>query len=1424
MASAPESQDASWKAQDNVDTTNLVSNASRALQQAVDFSMSCQQPDGHWVAPVSADATFTAQYVMFKYAYSTEGLCLSPSESHAIRRWLLSDQGPDGGWSLAPGLPGNISTSVEAYLALRLLGVPRSHPDMQRAAAFVLRQGGAASVRFFTRFFLATFGLVPWDAIPQMPAELILLPSWSKLNIYVLSSWARSTLIPILIVRHHEPVYALPQDEDRVGDQDDFSRSKGGHTGSNSCSNFLDELWVDPSTKNVPLSRPLWDCFIGADQDRDLIEGLFTAGDNILSQPWIKGLMNSNRSPLRQLSLRKCEQWLLDHQEESGDWAGFFPPIHGSIWALLLQGYPVQHQVISLGLEALERLAVHDARGKWLQSTVSACWDTALMVNALCDAQLTLALGSQQRFESGEPILSQNLQAPLSKAAEWLRGMQLMVDHGDWRIYSKTQQAGGWSFEYYNSFFPDVDDTAVVIMTLVKENPQAIHSKCIYDAVEWILGMQNVDGGWGAFDINNDARWLHKIPFSDMDSLVDPSTADVTGRMLECFGFLLEHRRDQQYLNRDGKMRKRLLAASKPALDFLLSTQETSGAWWGRWGNNYNYGTTNVLRGLASGHYWRLSPAVHEATLRAVKWLLDCQNADGGWGETLFSYADASLAGQGDSTAGQTAWALDSLLRFIPASDKACQRGVMWLIANQTETPSHRSGAFSITPQLSGGDGTFSISLTQEPEQCKGTSWPINQYVGTGFPSVLYLGYPFYHHLFPMQALARYIDCTYRQSCANNSSMEVPAALASNINRPHVLIMALGSRGDIDVFISIAQRLRSACRVRIATHPTHRRRVEDHGLEFYDVGGSPDEYASVLCDEPEGVLISNLKQIMKGELKLAALQRSLCKTFELFWRACLDSQSEPDLQAPDGQDIKYPLQEQRVVSQLRPFVADIIVSAPATKVHVHACQSLQVPLVIVSPQPSLPTKAFPDVLTMTYPELLPGRWWNLASYWVLDFLSWLAFGSFLHQLRVRVFQMPPVPWTWFTRGFIADIPHVCLWSSHLFPRPSEWPENVLIGGYASLMAETGEPDNLDYTPSQSLRDFIFTEVDQTNRQHMNENSAPTPLVVVSLGSMHIQDPAKFLSMLSWALEQVNARAVVCSNWQGTKVVPQAEGPHARHAGIYVTDQSIPHTWLLRHATGGFVHHGGSGHTGAGLRAGVPMFLVPFMLDQHFWAAQVCRLGLGPAPIPFRCLTEAKLAESLQLLLNTSFKKGGPCAQMASLVRVEADGADVAARLILRQLNMPLQIDQKTRLEEGIPATLVMRNAEVPCCLLPTLTGTWRHTVSGLPLSGAAAACLVSEGVLSWDDLDIQPRIDKDYWCGRERSLGSGVGALSRGIRFLAQAKFDFAMFLEPRGHHSEVLEPAELHDSVPVELRVRIHRNWNALSAATLSREFALGA
>lgn len=958
-------------------TPDLLSDAHRALEQAIEFSLNCQQPDGHWVAPVSADSTFTAEYVMFKYAYSTPGFCLSAPESDDIRRWLLSDQRSDGGWTISPELPGNISTSVEVYLALRLLGVPRSHPDMKRAAEFILSQGGVASVRFFTRLFLASYGLVPWAAVPQMPAELILLPTWAKLNIYVLSSWARTTLIPILIVRHHEPVYSLPTDDGKTGHEDALNRS------DDICSGFLDELWVDPSNKNVPMTRSLWDCFLGPKEDRDLLEGLFTAADKIISQSWISSRMNSGKNPIRKLALERCMDWILDHQEASGDWAGFFPPIHGSVWALLLEGYPMDHKSIQLGLEALERLAVHESRGKWVQSTISPCWDTALVANALCDARVALAPGPDRGRTSEEKGTSDaRLHKPLSEAAAWLRNMQVMADHGDWRIYANTQQAGGWSFEYYNSFYPDVDDTAAVIMTLVKEDPYAIHSECVANAVEWILGMQNRDGGWGAFDINNDARWLHKLPFSDMDSLVDPSTADVTARVLECFGLLLDHRHQHQHLPLGSEMRRRLREASKPALDFLLAEQEDSGAWWGRWGSNYNYGTTNVLRALANGDLWRTSPAAHRATLRAVTWLLNCQNVDGGWGETLLSYADPAKAGRGESTAAQTGWALDSLLRFYPATHPAFQRGVTWLVRNQSETPACRTGAYSVTQKEAvRGDGTFSIHLKQKPEDCKGASWPMDRFVGTGFPNILYLGYPFYHHVFPIQALSRYIDCVSRQSWTTTAEIPVPTAVAAETNRPHALLMAPGSRGGIDVFLGIAQRLRGSCRVRIATHSAHRARVEEHGFEFYDVGGIPHEYAGVLSDPPGGVVATNINQLAKGEPRPAALRRSLCVPFELFWWSCFDNSAAYPVESLDEKSA-----ERLMTSTCRPFLADIVVSGPATKVNAHACEGLQIPLVLVSPQPSLPAEDFPDVLTISTPKFVPYPRWNRATCVILDIL------------------------------------------------------------------------------------------------------------------------------------------------------------------------------------------------------------------------------------------------------------------------------------------------------------------------------------------------------------------------------------------------------------------------------------------------------
>lgn len=885
----------------------LRGSAQRALEQAIDFSFSCQKDDGHWVAPVSADATFTAQYVMFKHAIPALNLDISGAEAAALRHWLLGDQNAaEGSWGLAPGLPGNLSTTVEAYLALRLLGVPSSSPALQQARRFVLAQGGISRVRFFTRFFLATFGLFPWSAIPQMPAELILMPKWAPLNIYVLSSWARSTLIPILVVRHHEPVYPLPNAQ------------------SDPNSGFLDELWLDPTDKEVPFAPPLWDMFYG--RDRDVVKLAFTLGDKALAQ--LGGL---KKGPQRQLALRRCVEWLLEHQEETGDWAGFFPPMHGSVWALLLEGFSLEHDVVKRGLEALERLAVNDDSGKWLQSTVSPCWDTALMVKALCDAGLGLG-----GAEAGKG----NRHARVTTAVDWVRSLQLLGPQGDWRVYSRNQRPGGWSFEYNNTWYPDVDDTAVVVMMLVTHDPAAVESNAVEMGIEWILGMQNHDGGWGAFDTNNDALWLHKIPFSDMDSLVDPSTCDVTGRMLECFGMLLTHRKGGLRLRPE--LAQRLHESAQKALAFLFREQTASGAWWGRWGCNYNYGTTNVLRGLPAFCGDR---EVARAALRAVLWLEKCQNKDGGWGETLLSYGHPDLAGKGPSTAAHTAWALDALLRFRPASDPALQRGAQWLVSNQ---------------------------LPKTEEKRHWASWPSDLYVGTGFPNVLYLGYPFYHHHFAISALARFLDRTDEPDQDRGLPLLMNRHVVTTITRHDILLMVLGSRGDIDVFLSIAGKLdKNRHRVRVATHPAHQELVEAHGFEFYDVGGGPDEFAQVLGREP-----NLLWSIIRGDL--GRLRQSLCRTFARFWEAGYGSNNTRNTRNADP--------KADGIADSRPFVADLIVSTPATTVHVHAAETLRTPLVLIATQPTLPTREFPHVFTMNKPRYSPGSWWNYASFFLLELL------------------------------------------------------------------------------------------------------------------------------------------------------------------------------------------------------------------------------------------------------------------------------------------------------------------------------------------------------------------------------------------------------------------------------------------------------
>lgn len=655
--------------------SNFFEQTSNALKLAINYAFEDVHDDGHWYGELKTNATITAEYVMLYQALGLEDSLKRDRE--ALCKWFLSHQNPDGSWGIAPGYPGEISTTTEAYLALKILGISTESSEMQRACSFAKSIGGVAKVRIFTRIYLAMFGLFPWKAVPQLPAELILMPSWAPINIYSLSSWARSTVVPLLVISHHQPVYELPNGQSVEND-------------------FLDELWCNPTDKLVPYTEPVLDTV-----KTDKVSLVFTIIDKIIYQ--LGGL---RRFPSRGYARRECVNWILEHQEVAGDWAGIFPPMHAGLLALRLEGFNMTDSCIARGIEAVERFAWQDNEGgKRIQACVSPVWDTILMGIGLCDA--------------GIP----GIDAHLVKAVHWIKNHQLLGPEGDWRIYQPNVSPGGFSFEYHNTWYPDVDDTAAAILAFLKQDPTSASSTHVMTAVEWVLCMQNKDGGWAAFDYENTKLFLNKIPFSDMDSLLDPSTADVTGRILEAFGLL---RHVSSKVKVPEELLKEIDLACNHGVKYLASTQEQSGAWYGRWGANYIYGTSNAVCSLV--YYVDSNPEVRLLIQSAIKWLKLVQNTDGGFGEVLGSYKDPTLAGHGKSTASQTAWGAMALLACLPADDEAVRQSIAYLLASQTE------------------------------KRGSGATWPEREYTGTGFPNHFYLGYSYYPHYFPMMALGRYMQ------------------------------------------------------------------------------------------------------------------------------------------------------------------------------------------------------------------------------------------------------------------------------------------------------------------------------------------------------------------------------------------------------------------------------------------------------------------------------------------------------------------------------------------------------------------------------------------------------------------------------------------------------------------------------------------
>ncbi|HEV8674828.1 MAG TPA: squalene--hopene cyclase [Methylomirabilota bacterium] len=619
----------------------LQTTVDRAIQRAQDHLLQLQDPSGYWLGELEADTTITAEYLLLRRLLGSS----DPALEAKTVRYLRERQRSDGAWNLYESGAGDVSASIKAYFAMKMAGVSPADDALARGRAWILAHGGPVQANVFTKITLALFGQYPWGGVPAMPVEIMLLPRWSYFNLYAISYWSRTVIVPLLVVMDRRPVFPL-----------------GAAQG-------IEELWAHHLHLEDPAyARKGWlswkNLFVGAD-------GIVKAWEGYGPRPW------------RARAIRAAHDWLIPRVSVAGGLGGIYPAIANAVLALRLLGYGDDHPLVAGQLKELEALGLEEPERFHLQPCVSPVWDTTLAMNAL------LASG----IPSGHPALV--------RATEWLLDREI-TQPGDWQVKRPGLAPGGWPFQFANDFYPDLDDTAMVVMGLAQvEHPDPERVRGAIDrAVRWLLGMQSRNGGWGSFDADNTRLRLNNIPFADHGALLDPPTDDLTARCLECFGRL-------------GYSREH--PAIRAGLAFLQRTQRPDGAWYGRWGANYLYGTWSVLRGLEAIGL----PAEHPMVERAMAWLERRQNADGGWGESCDSYADATLAGSGPSIPSQTAWALLGLGAGGRGESPVVARGLEYLVRTQ---------------RADGG-------------------WDDLYWNGTGFPRVFYLKYHLYAHYFPLWAL-----------------------------------------------------------------------------------------------------------------------------------------------------------------------------------------------------------------------------------------------------------------------------------------------------------------------------------------------------------------------------------------------------------------------------------------------------------------------------------------------------------------------------------------------------------------------------------------------------------------------------------------------------------------------------------------------
>ncbi|MEO6053581.1 MAG: squalene--hopene cyclase [Chthoniobacterales bacterium] len=614
----------------------------QTVRRSQQYLLSLQKPDGHWCGELMVDSTLCSDVILFCHWAQEAGGALEHKCAQHIRRMQL----PDGGWNIFQGGPSEINASVKAYFALKLAGDSPDAPWMRDARANILRLGGIPKMNTYAKLYLALLGQFPWKYLPTIPVEIVAFPKWLFFNLWEVSSWTRAMIVPLAIINHFKPVTELPPEK------------------------HLHELYpVGSEGDDFTLAR-----------DRKYFfswRNFFLRCDTLL-----KIYEKIPFHPLRPLALKAAERWMVARMgPESEGLAAIFPAMLNAVIALRALGYAKDHPVYTKAWKDFEGLFVDEPENFRIQPCLSPVWDTAIT---------TIALS-----ESGVP----STDSRIARATKWLLEQEVRFA-GDWKHRVYGVEPSGWAFEYGNDYYPDTDDTMMVLMALRSAgvDPQ---SEVFSRALRWLMAFQCKDGGWGAFDKDVTRHWLEDVPFADHNAILDPTCSDLTARVLELLGYLGWKREHPQIVR---------------ALAYLRRTQERDGSWYGRWGVNYIYGTWQALRGLSAIG----EDMTQDWILRARDWLESCQNDDGGWGETCATYDDPDLKGQGPSTASQTAWALMGLIACKDADRDSLRRGIRYLIQNQEE------------------DG----------------SWTEDETTGTGFPCVFYLRYDMYRNNWPLLALA----------------------------------------------------------------------------------------------------------------------------------------------------------------------------------------------------------------------------------------------------------------------------------------------------------------------------------------------------------------------------------------------------------------------------------------------------------------------------------------------------------------------------------------------------------------------------------------------------------------------------------------------------------------------------------------------